>query len=287
MAVAEELNFTRAAQRLFIAQQALSTQIRQLEDRIGTRLFERDTRRVALTPAGEALYQQATPLLAGADAAVEAARSAAATTLRMTVGFVAAVHHVFYAAALDRFTAENPEVEMLIRFGDTTDPAGGLRTSEADVAFVYGPFDHSGLVLTRVFSEPLGIVMATDHPLAELDPLSLDRAMVEPTFDFATEDRAWHDYWMATALRGGRPPRIVAQFRTLDALVEALRMKLGIHTGTRSLAELGGHDLVWKEVPQLDRLEHFIAHRAGESRRHVLDFVETVMEIFEDHKDVD
>ncbi len=286
MAVAEELNFTRAAQRLFIAQQALSAQIRQLEERIGAKLFDRDTRRVALTPAGEALYQQATPLLAGADAAVEAARAAADPTLRMTVGFVAAVHHVFYAAALERFTAEHPEVEMLIRFGDTTDPTGGLRTSEADVAFVYGPFDHTGLVVATVFSEPLGIVMAADHPLAELDPLPIDRALVEPTFDFATEDRAWHDYWMATALREGRPPRIVAQFRTLDALVEAIRMKLGVHTGTRSLAELGGQDLVWKEMPQLERLEHYIAHRAGESRRHVLDFVDTVIEIFDERKDV-
>src|ERR1700730_8602093 len=67
LTVAEELNFTRAAERLHLTQQALSGQIRQLEDRVGTRLVERNTRRVGLTPAGETLCQQARSLLTGAE----------------------------------------------------------------------------------------------------------------------------------------------------------------------------------------------------------------------------
>lgn len=86
IAVADELNFTRAAERLFIAQQALSAQIRQLEERVGAQLFERSTRKVELTPAGHALYEQAGPLLAGAEAAVAAARSAAAPVRRSRSG---------------------------------------------------------------------------------------------------------------------------------------------------------------------------------------------------------
>src|SRR5437763_14566211 len=76
LAVAEELNFTRAADRLHLTQQALSGQIRQLEERVGTRLVDRDSRHVALTQAGNALCQQARPLLAGAEQAVAAARAA-------------------------------------------------------------------------------------------------------------------------------------------------------------------------------------------------------------------
>lgn len=280
VAVAEELNFTRAAERLFIAQQALSSQIRQLEDRIGARLFDRDTRRVALTPAGQTLYQQALPLLASADAAVAAAREAAHPVRRLVVGFVAAIHHAFYADALDRFALEHPDTEMMIHFGDTTDPTGGLRTRQTDVAFLYGPFDAGGLNKIRLFDEPLGIVMARDHPLAELDPLPLSAVLDQPTFDFTTDDQAWHDYWMATAFRSGRPPRIVARFRTLDALVEALRRRLGVHTGTRSLAELGGPDLIWREMEQLPRLQHYVAWHEGSSGPEVVDFVRTVEAMF-------
>ncbi len=280
VAVAEELNFTRAAERLFIAQQALSTQIRQLEERIGARLFERDTRRVELTPAGAALYQQAMPLLAGAEAAVEAARAAAEPKRRLAIGFVASVEHTAYAEVVAGYAQRRPEVELLIHFGDTTEPTGGLRTGETDVAFVYGPFDRTGIDSRVLFTEPLGVVMAATHPLAAVKDLTLDQVLAEPTFDFTTTDRAWHDYWMATAHRGGRPPRIVAHFKTLDALVEALRARLGVHTGTRSLAELGGGSLVWRPMSELAPLDHAIAWRADDTRAHVLEFVETVAQAF-------
>jgi DNA-binding transcriptional LysR family regulator len=108
VAVAEELNFTRAAKRLFIAQQALSAQIRQLEDRIGTKLLDRDTRSVSLTEAGEVLLGQARLLLADADTAIAVTRAASTTTTRLTVGFVAAVNHPSMALALDRFSDDHP-----------------------------------------------------------------------------------------------------------------------------------------------------------------------------------
>lgn len=76
VAVAEELNFTRAADRLHLAQQALSTQIRQLEDRVGEQLLQRTTRKVELTAAGEAMLEHARAVLGGADRAVAAARAA-------------------------------------------------------------------------------------------------------------------------------------------------------------------------------------------------------------------
>ena len=72
VAVAEELNFTRAADRLHLAQQALSKQIRQLEEQLGTQLLDRTTRKVELTPSGLALLEHARTLLGGADRAVAA-----------------------------------------------------------------------------------------------------------------------------------------------------------------------------------------------------------------------
>jgi DNA-binding transcriptional LysR family regulator len=281
VAVAEELNFTRAAKRLFIVQQALSAQIRQLEDRIGTRLFERDTRRVALTDAGVALYQQASALLQDAEAAVAAAKAAGtAQTRSLTVGFVVSVEHGSFAHVLTEYTRRRPETRVLIRFGDATDPTGGLRSGDVDVAFVYGPFDRTGIETRHLFTEPLGVVMAVDHPLASEVELSLEQVLAEPTFEFATGDRAWHDYWMATAHRGGQPPKIVAEFHSIDGLVEALRAGLGVHTGTRSLAESGGPSLMWREMPDLERLEHAVAWRSEDTRPIVQGFVATAAEVF-------
>lgn len=281
VAVAEELNFTRAAARLSIAQQGLSAQIRQLEERIGTRLFDRDTRRVTLTEAGSALYQQARALLEDAEAAVDAARNAGLVATRsLTVGFVVAIEHGSFAHVLTEYGQRFPETRLMLRFGDATDPSGGLRSGQADVAFVYGPFDRTGLETRPLFAEPMGVVMAADHPLAMVDEPSLEQVLAEPTFDFTTGDMAWRDFWMATALRAGKPPRIVAQFHALDGLVEALRARLGIHTGTRALAEMGGPSLIWRPLPELGLLDHAVAWRAGDRRAMVQEFVAIALDVF-------
>src|SRR5579859_1685609 len=87
LALGEELNFTRAAERLHLTQQALSGQVRQLEERVGTQLVERNSHRVQLTRAGETLLEHAKPLLAGAEQAIVATRAAGAEAPRLTVGY--------------------------------------------------------------------------------------------------------------------------------------------------------------------------------------------------------
>jgi DNA-binding transcriptional LysR family regulator len=282
VAVAEELNFTRAAERLHIAQQALSSAIRQLEERVGTQLVERTTRKVELTPAGHALLESARPLLAGADQAVAAAREAAGRRTALTIGFAAAVTHDLMGTALKLFDERRPDVSLLIRFGDLLDPTGGLRAREADAALVYGPFDTSGLELSFLWSDPLVAGMACDHPLAVKDVVTIAELVEQPTFDFPTPDRRWRDFWRLAEHRGGRPVRIAAQFRTLDALISALRAGLGVHIVSLPLIESAGPDsgLVWRPVPELPPLEHFIAWRSGDERPALRDLVQACHDAF-------
>jgi DNA-binding transcriptional LysR family regulator len=276
VAVAEELNFTRAAKRLFIAQQALSTQIRQLEDRIGAKLLERNTRSVSLTPAGEVLLGQARLLLADADTVVAATRAAGATRTPLTVGFVAAVNHPEMSHALDRFSESHPEVELMINFGDQLDPTGGLLDGQADVAFVYGPFDDRGLDLTALYSEPLGVALAESHHLASVASLTVEDVIVEPTFDFPTADRAWRDYWNGAEFRRGRPPaKYVAQFRTLEGLIASIRAGLGVYFATEGLVTAAGPGVVWRRLDELPPLQHSIARRADDDRPLVQSFIDT------------
>jgi DNA-binding transcriptional LysR family regulator len=279
VAVAEELNFTRAAKRLFIAQQALSTQIRQLEDRIGAKLLERNTRSVSLTPAGDVLLGQARLLLADADTVVAATRAAGVTRTALTVGFVAAVNHPEMSHALDRFSESHPEVDLMINFGDQLDPTGGLHEGQADVAFVYGPFDDRGLHLTALYSEPLGVALAESHPLANVASLTIDDVIAEPTFDFPTTDRAWRDYWSGAEFRRGHPPaKYVAQFRTLEGLIASIRAGLGVYFATEGLVAAAGSGVVWRRLDELPPLQHSIARRADDDRPLVLSFVDSAVD---------
>ena len=125
LTLADELNFTRAAERLHLTQQALSGQIRQLEDRVGTRLVERDTRHVGLTPAGEALA-------AGTPAAV---RSPARSRRRSGRGCSGgpsdgrlrrAAHAPDGRAGAAAFSDAHPDVELTIHFANFLDPLAGL-----------------------------------------------------------------------------------------------------------------------------------------------------------------
>lgn len=281
VAVAEELNFTRAARRLFIAQQALSTQIRQLEERIGVRLVTRTTRRVELTDAGRVLFDRAVAVLASVDELVASTRVAGGERPTLTVGFVSAANQPAMVGAMDAFAQRRPDVDVRVRFGDLMDPSGGLRDHVVDVAFVYGPFDSSGIERRLLYAEPCGVAAATSHHLAARDVVPLDALLAEPMFEFPSTDRAWRDFWEAAEHRTA-PVSYVAQFRSLDALVQGIRSGQGVHVATRSLVENTGASagIVWRPVTGLPPLEHFVAWRTGDARPLVHEFVETVTDWF-------
>jgi len=227
LALGEELNFTRAAQRLHLTQQALSGQIRQLEERVGTRLVERDTRRVALTRAGQTLYGQARPPLASAERAITATRDAGTETSRLTIGYIAPLTRRIVAPAIERYAAEEPQVELRIHFASFLDPLAGLREGASDVAFLYGKFEHEGIELHHLFSEPRGVALARDHPLAASAEVTIEEFVREPLIEVPTRDARWNDYWIAAEHRGREPAQVAASVHTLDGLIEAIAVGLG------------------------------------------------------------
>src|SRR5438132_800185 len=139
--VAEELHFTRAAERLYVSQPALSKQIRALERRLGVELLRRDRRGVELTPAGAELLPHARRVLeawARGASAMEEARAALRSTL--VVGMSTSPGRGGLLPAIrSRFTAAHPEVTVRLRQVGWADPSAGLADGEADVAFVWLP----------------------------------------------------------------------------------------------------------------------------------------------------
>ena len=204
VALAEELNFTRAAQRLHLAQQALSAQIQQLEERVGAQLVTRTTRKVELTAAGEALYAQAPGVLAALDAATEAARGAArGETGWLRIGLLATAALDFTPLVLRAFTAERPGVELSVRNVDFSDPTGGVRSGDTDVAVVWLPFATDGLVVEPLFDEERVGLLADDHPLAAKPELRAADLAGEPMGWVEGLDTIALDFWTLAEHRRG------------------------------------------------------------------------------------
>jgi DNA-binding transcriptional LysR family regulator len=164
VAVAEELHFSRAAQRLFIAQQALSRDIQRLEDRVGVRLLERTTRRVGLTPAGELFLARAREMLGIFDATLFELRGEPRS---LTVDIVGSGLTPALVLAEARRAAS--EVEFFARFHTGAEAALPLvLTERLDVTFGRAPGQADGLRQRPVRYEPIAVVLPERHPLAGL-----------------------------------------------------------------------------------------------------------------------
>ncbi len=276
LALAEELNFTRAAERLHLTQQALSGQIRQLEERVATQLVQRDSHRVELTPAGQTLLEHARPLLAGAEHAILATRAAGAHPARLTVGYVAPFTRRLVAPAFDTFYAGHPETEVTIHFAGFLDPLGGLRDGPADVAILYGEFEHDAIELRLLFSEPRGIALAADHPLAARSEITIDDLIAEPLVEVPVRDPIWSDFWTAAHHRNGVPPRIGASVTTLDGLMEAIGAGLGVATTVAPAIDMLGTaaGVIFRPAPELSPLDFWVARREQDDRPQVVGFLE-------------
>ncbi|MBB4665187.1 LysR substrate-binding domain-containing protein [Conexibacter arvalis] len=168
VAVAEELSFTRAAERLHIAQPPLSTQIRNLEAALGVALFDRSRRQVALTDAGELLLGEARRLLTQIEQALNATRNAGTgETGRLTIGFVPSASTSTLPDHLRAFRARYPGVELFLRELPPDDLVAQLHGGALDLCFLYLPFDDERLRRVVVAREPLVAALPDDHRLAQ------------------------------------------------------------------------------------------------------------------------
>jgi DNA-binding transcriptional LysR family regulator len=165
--MAEELHFSRAAKRLHLDQPTLSRHIRRLEEKLGVKLFDRTTRSVTLTGAGEAFLGKAREVIDAAAAAVSAARDAASgRTGLLRVGMMVQVAEPLRSAAFNLFGERYPEVELKPMSYPFIDPACGLESGETDVALVWLPILHPEIETERLFEEPRYFIVANDHRLA-------------------------------------------------------------------------------------------------------------------------
>jgi DNA-binding transcriptional LysR family regulator len=226
VAVADAQNMGRAAQRLRVAQSALSRQIQDLEREVGTPLLARLSRGIRLTTAGDAFLVHARQTLAAAERAVAAARAAAEGeegTLRVAPPDAGDRIRVF-AAAVERFRAVRPGIAVQLVALPWMEHAAAVRAGRVDVGYTYGtPSDFpADIVAEHLEDEPVTAAMLpAAHPLAHAATLTLAELAPVP---FVLSDRAaiggLHDVVMDAMRRGGHEPRVISGMTTFAGLVQ-------------------------------------------------------------------
>ncbi|MEU3335620.1 LysR family transcriptional regulator [Streptomyces sp. NPDC006668] len=281
--VAEELHFTRAAERLYVSQPALSKQIRALERQLGVQLLRRDRQGVELTPAGAELLPHARRVIeawAEGASAMREARAALRSTL--VVGMSTSPGRGGLLPAIrSRFTAAHPGATVRLRQVSWEDPTAGLSDGEADVAFVWLPLpDQERYAWTVVAEEPRLVALPDTHPLAARPEIDFADLADEPFLALPPSAGPLRDYWLALEERGGRPPRVGAEIASTEETYEALVAGLGVclvATGNVPLVTMGG--VVTRPVRGLGPSRYVLAWRREDRRALVTGYVEACRQV--------
>jgi DNA-binding transcriptional LysR family regulator len=222
VAVAEELHFGRAAERLHVAQPVVSRQIRALEDELDSQLFVRDRRRTELTAAGHQLLEEARPLLLDADALRRRVGRAGPGSGTFAVGFMPGLIVTPVVRALG---AAHPDLTIDVVRTGWDDQVEVLHDGRVDVSFVRLPIDQTGLELVPLFSEQRLVALPAEHRLAANEKVSI----AELADEHLLQDPAAVPEWKAIAseLRGGSR-RPVPTIRTVEEKLEYVATGEGI-----------------------------------------------------------
>lgn len=226
VAVADELHFGRAAEKLGIAQPPLSQQIKSMEELIGYPLFERKPR-VRLTPAGEALLEVAKRTLLQVEEGLDLARRAGRGEAgKITVGFAASTLTTVLPEILRKFREQYPDVELRLRELSSAAQAAALADGSIDVGFLRGAVAHGAdLICEPILREEFMTVLPPTHPLAERRQLPLSELAGEPFVHFPRPVApTLFDQIAAACQRAGFRPRVVQEAQewlTILGLVEA------------------------------------------------------------------
>lgn len=219
VAVAEERHFGRAAARLHMTQPPLSRAIKQLETDLGVVLLHRSATGVELTLAGNALHDEARRLLEQAEQARARVTAAGAATL--VIGTLADSAGENGARLAATFRRRHPEAEVRIRETDFADPTTGLRSGLVDVALTRAPFDDTGISMRVLRTDPMGVVLRADDPLAGRETLSLADLAGRPWFQLPEgTDLIWRAYWNGATPVGERHAGPVV--RTVNECMQAV-----------------------------------------------------------------
>jgi DNA-binding transcriptional LysR family regulator len=251
IAVAEELHFGRAAERLHMTQPPLSRQIQQLEAELGVQLIDRTTRSVTLTPAGVAFLPDARRILQLAESASLTVKRVPAGDLgTVVVGFTAASAHAVLPRLLDRTREQLPDVKLELREMVSSVQVEALMTGELDLGMARPPLNRPGLVSRPLLHEQLIAALPLEHPLAGIarqltlsDLDGQDVIMYSPV-----QARYFNELLISTFTIAGATPRYVQYVTQVHTMLVLVRSGIGLALVPASAATLHPDGVVFRSI---------------------------------------
>ena len=281
--VAEELNFSKAALKLYTAQPSLSQQIKDLEEDVGVQLLHRTKRKVELTEEGAVFLEQARLTLAQADKAVAMARQVSQAKQQMLrIGFVPVAEMKIFPYVLPNLRVQNPDLKIELLSMNNTEQMRLLKKGELDITFTRHNFHNDELESQFVLREPLIFLLPKDHPLAKYERIPVKALNgIDFIIPAAEQSQTLHQTILEFAKNNSIEFNIVQKADNILFNINSIGMGLGCTILPGYVAPLTMSNTVIRPLEvELPYLDLYVSYRKNTTSLAVNKFLELLTRVF-------
>ncbi len=282
VAVAEALNFSRAAEKLHIAQPPLSQQIQNLEEELGVALFERNGRRIRLTHAGEMFLGEARGVLAqSSQAALTAQRASRGEAGLIDIGFLTSATNERFSKIIRTFRQTHPRVELGLHDVSETQLLSELRGRRIQLGFIRNVSEDEELAVEKIWEDRLNVALPKDHRLAAKSRVRLADLVHEPFVMLNDQNYPIGNSCLRVLCRtAGFIPRVVQYANDLQSLVWLTAAGVGVGFVTSGLEDFHREGMVYRPLAaDVKKAEMLMVWRRDEASPVLAQFQQTVRDL--------
>jgi DNA-binding transcriptional LysR family regulator len=287
VAVAEERNFTRAAQRLHMAQPPLSRQIQQLEETLGVQLFERNSRPLKLTETGKFFYLHAVQLLAQTAELESMTRRVGNIERSLSVGFVGSTLYGMLPKIIRRFRDENTTVELSLHEMSTMDQLRALKDGRIDIGFGRIRLEDANIRRVVLREEKMIVALPEGHPLSLSKPVLALRDLLNETLIIfpKTPRPSYADQVLAAFQDRGLKPHRIYETRELQVALGLVAAGEGVSVVPSSVHGLKRSDVSYKELDDPTLVSPIImSTRLLDESQDIKEILELIYRLYEEEQ---
>lgn len=281
--VAEELNFSKAALKLYTAQPSLSQQIKDLEEDVGVKLLHRTKRKVELTEEGAVFLEQARLTLAQADKAIAMARQVSQAKQQMLrIGFVPVAEMKIFPYILPNLRVQNPDLKIELLSLNNNEQMRLLKKGELDLTFTRHNFHSDEIESQFVIREPLIFILPKDHPLAKYDRIPVKALNgIDFIIPSAEQSLTLHNAILDFAKANGIEFNIVQKADNILFNINSIGIGLGCTILPGYIAPLTMNNTVIRPLDvELPYLDLYVSYRKDGNSVAVKKFLELLTRVF-------